>query len=49
MPTEIKAYHQRLLRALTRMVLGQEVAQTVPAQLKALAQAKVAMMIGCPF
>ena len=49
MPIKIKAHHPRLLRALAHMELGQEAAKTVPAQLKALAQVKVAMMIGCPF
>ena len=49
MPIKIKAHHPRLLRALAHMELGQEAAQTVPAQLKALVQVKVAMMIGCPF
>ena len=49
MPIKIKAHHPRLLRALAHMELGQEAVKTVPAQLKALAQVKVAMMIGCPF
>ena len=49
MPIKIKAHHPRLLRALAHMESGQEAAKTVPAQLKALAQVKAAMMIGCPF
>ncbi len=49
MPIKINAHHPRLLRALAHMELGQEAAKTVPAQLKALAQVKAAMMIGCPF
>ena len=49
MPIKIKAHHPRLLRALAHMELGQEAAKAVPAQLKALAQVKVAMMVGCPF
>ncbi len=49
MPIKINAHHPRLLRALAHMELGQEAAKTVSAQLKALAQVKVAMMIGCPF
>ena len=49
MPIKIMAHHPRLLRALAHMELGQEAAGKVPAQLKALAHVKVAMMIGCPF
>jgi len=48
-PITIVAHHPRLLRALAHMELGQEAARTVSPQLKALAQVKVAMLIGCPF
>ncbi len=48
-PITITAHHPRLLRAYAHMELGQQAAKTVPAQLKALAQVKVAMMVGCPF
>ena len=48
-PIKIVAHHQRLLRALAHMELGQEAAKTVSPSLKALAQVKVAMLIGCPF
>ena len=48
-PITITAHHPRLLRAYAHMELGQEAARTVPAQLKALVQVKVAMMVGCPF
>ena len=48
-PIKILAHHPRLLRAQAHMELGQEAASTIPAQLKALVQVKVAMMIGCPF
>ena len=48
-PITITAHHPRLLRAYAHMELGQEAAKTVPAQLKALVQVKVAMMVGCPF
>ncbi|RJP38131.1 MAG: hypothetical protein C4547_04900 [Phycisphaerales bacterium] len=48
-PIAITAHHPRLLRAQAHMELGQEAARTVPAQLKALVQVKVAMMVGCPF
>ncbi len=49
MPIKIHAHHPRLLRALAHMELGQEAAKAVDPQLKALAQVKVAMLIGCPF
>lgn len=48
-PIAITAHHPRLLRAYAHMELGQEAANTLPAQLKALVQVKVAMMVGCPF
>jgi hypothetical protein len=48
-PIKITAHHPRLLRAVAHMELGQEAARTVAPQIKALAQVKVAMLIGCPF
>ena len=48
-PIKVLAHHPRLLRAQAHMELGQEAAGTVPAQLKALVQVKVAMVIGCRF
>ena len=48
-PIKIVAHHPRLLRALAHMELGQDAARTVSPQLKALAQVKVATLIGCPF
>ena len=48
-PITIVAHHPRLLRALAHMELGQEAAKTVIPSLKALAQVKVAMLVGCPF
>ena len=48
-PIKIVAHHPRLLRALAHMELGQEAAKTVSPSLKALAQVKVAMLVGCPF
>ena len=48
-PIKITAHHPRLLRAYAHMELGQEAAKSVEPQLKALAQLKIAMLIGCPF
>ncbi len=48
-PIKIVAHHPRLLRALAHMELGQGAAKMVSPQLKALAQLKVATLIGCPF
>ncbi len=48
-PVKITAHHPRLLRAYGQMEMGQEAATSVPAPLKALADIKAAMLIGCPF
>jgi 4-carboxymuconolactone decarboxylase len=48
-PIRIEAHHPRLLRARAHMELGQEAAKTVDPRLKALAQVKGAMLVGCPF
>jgi len=48
-PIKIVAHHPRLLRAIAHMELGQEAAQSVSPQLKALLEVKVATLIGCPF
>ena len=48
-PVKITAHHPRLLRAYGQMEVGQEAATTVPVHLKALADIKTAMLIGCPF
>ena len=48
-PIEITAHHQRLLRAVASMEMGQEAAKSVDAPLKMLAQVKAAMLVGCPF
>lgn len=48
-PIKIKAHHPRLLRGYVHMELGQQAAHALPAQLKTLADVKVAKMIGCPF
>jgi hypothetical protein len=49
LPIKIAAHHPRLLRAVGWMEMGQEVARTVDAPLKALVQIKVATLVGCPF
>jgi alkylhydroperoxidase family enzyme len=48
-PIEITAHHPRLLRAVAHMELGQEAAKTIDARVKALAQIRAALLIGCPF
>jgi hypothetical protein len=48
-PVKITAHHPRLLRALAGMETGQQAADSVPADLKALASIKTAMLVGCPF
>lgn len=48
-PVKVQAHHFRLLRATAAMEMGQEAADRVPADLKALAGVKVAQRIGCPF
>jgi hypothetical protein len=48
-PIKITAHHPRLLRALAGMEMGQQAARSVPADLKALASIKAAMLVGCPF
>jgi hypothetical protein len=48
-PVQITAHHPRLLWAYGQMEMGQEAAHAVPANLKALADIKTALLIGCPF
>jgi hypothetical protein len=48
-PVKITAHHPRLLRAVAGMEMGQQAARSVPADLKALASIKAAMLVGCPF
>lgn len=48
-PLKITAHHPQLLKATARMEMGQESAQTVSADLKALAALQTAQRIGCPF
>lgn len=48
-PLQIAAHHEPLFRGVLGMERAQANARTVTLGLKALAQLKVAMMIGCPF
>ena len=48
-PVKITAHHPRLLKAYGQMEMGQGAATSVPASVKALADIKVATLIGCPF
>ncbi len=48
-PVRVHALHARLLYGYGQMELAQEKARTVPVAVKALAQVRVAMRVGCPF
>jgi len=48
-PVKITAHHPRLLKAYGQMEMGQAAATSVPAAVKALAEIKVATLVGCPF
>ncbi len=48
-PVRIYALHSKMLRGYALMELAQEGARRVPADLKMLAQVRVATRIGCPF
>ncbi len=48
-PVRVHALHGRLLYGYGQMELAQEKARTVPVAVKALAQVRVAMRVGCPF
>jgi len=48
-PLKVSAHHSRLLVAYGQMEMGQQAAHSVDAKLKALAEIKVALLIGCPF
>ena len=43
------AHHPRLLKAYGQMEMGQAAAQSVRANVKALAGIRAATLIGCPF
>jgi len=49
LPVKIAAHHPRLLRAIGAMESGQAAAQSLPMQIKALAEIKAATLVGCPF
>ena len=48
-PLKITAHQPRLLRAIGEMELGQRALDSVDPKLKALAEIKAALLIGCPF
>lgn len=48
-PVRVHALHTRLLQGYAQMELAQDKASRLPAALKALAQVRVSMRIGCPF
>lgn len=48
-PLKITAHQPRLLRAIGEMELGQRALHSVDPKLKALAEIKAALLIGCPF
>ena len=48
-PVKVTAHHPRLLKAYGQMEMGQAAATSVPAAVKALADLKVATLVGCPF
>ena len=48
-PFKIAAHHKGIFRANLAMERGQLAARTVDPAIKALAQLKTAMRIGCPF
>lgn len=48
-PVRVHALHGRVLWGYAQMELAQEGARRVPAGVKALAQIRVAMRVGCPF
>ncbi len=48
-PVRIHALHTPLLYGYGQMEMAQEKAKRVPTAVKALAQVRIAMRIGCPF
>lgn len=48
-PVKVYAHHAPVLAGVAAMELSQDSANSVDARLKLLAQADVAMQIGCPF
>lgn len=49
LPVQITAHQPRLLRAVGEMERGQHALHSVEPKLKALAEIKAALLIGCPF
>jgi len=48
-PVRIHALHTPILYGYGQMEMAQEKAKRVPSRVKALAQVRIAMRIGCPF
>lgn len=48
-PLRLAAHSAKVFSGLARMEQAQQGAQSVPAGLKALAQARIASLTGCPF
>jgi len=48
-PVKVHALHTPLLYGMGQMELSQEKATRIPAPIKALAQIRTAMLVGCPF
>lgn len=49
LPFKITAHQPRLLLAVGQMEMGQQAVHSVEPKLKALAEIKAALLIGCPF
>lgn len=49
LPFKITAHQWRLLTPVGQMEMGQQAVKSVDAKLKALAEIKAAVLIGCPF
>ena len=49
MPVRVQARHRKLFKGYVQMELAQQKARRVPIALKALADVRVATLVGCPF
>lgn len=49
LPFKVTAHHTRLLVATGQMEMGQHAAKSVDPKLKAIADIKAALLIGCPY
>ena len=48
-PVKVSAHQPRLLLGMGQMEMGQQALKSVEPKLKALAEIKAALLIGCPF